>query len=321
MPRRAVVDGGRPRVGHAAVVDDGRVRAALVGVQPVDGGEGPGLLLALDEDPDVDGQVARAGELAGGVQQWPEVALVVRGAAGEHPAVADLRGERRRGPERRIADALDVVVAVDEHGRGVRAGGSQVADDERRAAVEAHEVGRAAGVADLRGGPLRGPVEVGGVPFARRDRGDPQPVDEVVQEGVGHGRQARAGPPGGRAETRPPVSAGPSLYRRHRPRTFADVVGQEHVVRTLRNAIEQGKVHHAYLFVGSRGTGKTSMAKILAACLNCVNGPTTDAVRRLRVVRGHRQRDLARRHRDGRGVQQLGRRHPRAARAASRSRR
>ncbi|MGN6872158.1 MAG: DNA polymerase III subunit gamma/tau, partial [Solirubrobacteraceae bacterium] len=71
------------------------------------------------------------------------------------------------------------------------------------------------------------------------------------------------------------MSTGPSLYRRHRPRTFDDVVGQEHVVRTLRNAVEQGKVHHAYLFVGSRGTGKTSMAKILAACLNCSNGPTT----------------------------------------------
>jgi DNA polymerase-3 subunit gamma/tau len=65
------------------------------------------------------------------------------------------------------------------------------------------------------------------------------------------------------------VSTGPSLYRRHRPRSFADVVGQEHVVRTLRNAVERGQVHHAYLFVGSRGTGKTSMAKILAACLNC----------------------------------------------------
>ena len=72
------------------------------------------------------------------------------------------------------------------------------------------------------------------------------------------------------------MSAGPSLYRRHRPRTFADVVGQQHVVRTLRNAVEQGKVHHAYLFVGSRGTGKTSMAKILAACLNCTNGPTVE---------------------------------------------
>ncbi len=70
------------------------------------------------------------------------------------------------------------------------------------------------------------------------------------------------------------MSTGPSLYRRHRPRTFADVVGQEHVVRTLSNAVSQGKVHHAYLFVGSRGTGKTSMAKILAACLNCVEGPT-----------------------------------------------
>ncbi len=67
----------------------------------------------------------------------------------------------------------------------------------------------------------------------------------------------------------------PSLYRRHRPRTFDDVVGQEPVVRTLRNAIERDSVHHAYLFVGSRGTGKTSMAKILAAALNCVNGPTT----------------------------------------------
>jgi DNA polymerase-3 subunit gamma/tau len=71
------------------------------------------------------------------------------------------------------------------------------------------------------------------------------------------------------------VSTSASLYRRHRPRTFADVVGQAHVVQTLENAVSQGKVHHAYLFVGSRGTGKTSMAKILAACLNCENGPTT----------------------------------------------
>jgi DNA polymerase III subunit gamma/tau len=67
-----------------------------------------------------------------------------------------------------------------------------------------------------------------------------------------------------------------SLYRRHRPRSFADVVGQDAVVRTLRNAVERGRVHHAYLFVGSRGTGKTSMAKILAACLNCERGPTVE---------------------------------------------
>ncbi|MEI7692661.1 MAG: DNA polymerase III subunit gamma/tau, partial [Actinomycetes bacterium] len=72
------------------------------------------------------------------------------------------------------------------------------------------------------------------------------------------------------------MSAAPSLYRRHRPRNFADVVGQEHVVRTLTNAVNGGNVHHAYLFVGSRGTGKTSMAKILAACLNCEQGPTAE---------------------------------------------
>jgi DNA polymerase-3 subunit gamma/tau len=67
-----------------------------------------------------------------------------------------------------------------------------------------------------------------------------------------------------------------SLYRRHRPRTFDDVVGQEHIVRTLRNAVELDKVHHAYLFVGSRGTGKTSMAKLLACALNCEGGPRVD---------------------------------------------
>ncbi|MEJ7714956.1 MAG: DNA polymerase III subunit gamma/tau [Thermoleophilaceae bacterium] len=67
-----------------------------------------------------------------------------------------------------------------------------------------------------------------------------------------------------------------SLYRRHRPRTFEQVVGQESVVRTLRNAIELGKVHHAYLFVGSRGTGKTSMAKLLACALNSEGGPRID---------------------------------------------
>jgi DNA polymerase III subunit gamma/tau len=65
------------------------------------------------------------------------------------------------------------------------------------------------------------------------------------------------------------TSSAQSLYRKHRPRSFSDVVGQEPVVRTLRHAVERGKVHHAYLFVGSRGTGKTSMAKILASCLNC----------------------------------------------------
>ncbi|MDX6562550.1 MAG: polymerase subunit gamma/tau [Gaiellales bacterium] len=65
-----------------------------------------------------------------------------------------------------------------------------------------------------------------------------------------------------------------SLYRTYRPRTFADVVGQDHIVRTLGSAVEQGRIAHAYLFSGPRGTGKTSLAKILAKALNCENGPT-----------------------------------------------
>ena len=60
-----------------------------------------------------------------------------------------------------------------------------------------------------------------------------------------------------------------ALYRRYRPQRFADVLGQEHVTRALRNAVQEGKVAHAYLFSGPRGTGKTSTARILAMALNC----------------------------------------------------
>jgi DNA polymerase-3 subunit gamma/tau len=65
-----------------------------------------------------------------------------------------------------------------------------------------------------------------------------------------------------------------ALYRKYRPQDFDDVVGQEAVVRTLRNAIELGQLRQAYLFAGPRGTGKTSMARILAKALNCTAGPT-----------------------------------------------
>jgi DNA polymerase-3 subunit gamma/tau len=65
-----------------------------------------------------------------------------------------------------------------------------------------------------------------------------------------------------------------ALYRKYRPQTFAEVVGQEAVVRTLTNAIEQDKVRQAYLFAGPRGTGKTSVARILAKSINCAHGPT-----------------------------------------------
>src|SRR6478735_4773788 len=66
----------------------------------------------------------------------------------------------------------------------------------------------------------------------------------------------------------------PALYRKYRPQTFEEVVGQEAVVRTLTNAITQGKVRQAYLFAGPRGTGKTSLARILAKSVNCAHGPT-----------------------------------------------
>src|SRR5213595_4033956 len=65
-----------------------------------------------------------------------------------------------------------------------------------------------------------------------------------------------------------------ALYRKYRPQYFDDVVGQEAIVRTLRNAISSGQVRQAYLFAGPRGTGKTSLARILAKGLNCEQGPT-----------------------------------------------
>jgi DNA polymerase-3 subunit gamma/tau len=64
--------------------------------------------------------------------------------------------------------------------------------------------------------------------------------------------------------------------RKYRPKSFADVLGQDHVVRTLRNAIEKERLAHAYLFVGPRGTGKTSTARIFAKALNCSGGPSVD---------------------------------------------
>jgi DNA polymerase-3 subunit gamma/tau len=65
-----------------------------------------------------------------------------------------------------------------------------------------------------------------------------------------------------------------ALYRKYRPSVFADVIGQEHVTTPLSNALESGKIHHAYLFSGPRGCGKTSSARIMARSLNCEKGPT-----------------------------------------------
>jgi DNA polymerase III subunit gamma/tau len=67
-----------------------------------------------------------------------------------------------------------------------------------------------------------------------------------------------------------------ALARKYRPQSFSDVIGQDTVVRTLQNAIEGKRIHHAYLFAGVRGVGKTTAARILAKALNCVKGPTTE---------------------------------------------
>ena len=64
------------------------------------------------------------------------------------------------------------------------------------------------------------------------------------------------------------------IARKYRPQTFRDVVNQEHVKTTLENAIAQNRIAHGYIFSGQRGTGKTTVARILARCLNCIKGPT-----------------------------------------------
>ncbi|HOK78005.1 MAG TPA: DNA polymerase III subunit gamma/tau, partial [Verrucomicrobiota bacterium] len=66
------------------------------------------------------------------------------------------------------------------------------------------------------------------------------------------------------------------LARKYRPQRFEEVVGQEHVTQTLTNAIKQGRIAHAYIFCGPRGTGKTTIARIFAKCLNCTGGPKVD---------------------------------------------
>jgi DNA polymerase III subunit gamma/tau len=94
--------------------------------------------------------------------------------------------------------------------------------------------------------------------------------------------QTMAGDAPGTVHENPARAGGPSppaplaLYRKYRPATFAEVKGQEHVTEPLRQALRNGRIHHAYLFSGPRGCGKTSSARILARSLNCEQGPTPD---------------------------------------------
>ncbi len=77
-----------------------------------------------------------------------------------------------------------------------------------------------------------------------------------------------------------------AFYRKYRPSTFTDVVGQEHITKTLENAVKTGKTSHAYLFTGSRGTGKTSCAKILAKAVNCINSHNGNPCNECEICKG-----------------------------------
>ena len=103
------------------------------------------------------------------------------------------------------------------------------------------------------------------------------------------------------------------VARRYRPQRFEDVVGQDHVVQALRNAIRLNRLAQAYLFCGTRGVGKTSMARIFAKCLNCVNGPTEEPCQVCDICQAIAVGPGRRRDRDRRGQQQRRRAGPRAA--------
>lgn len=77
-----------------------------------------------------------------------------------------------------------------------------------------------------------------------------------------------------------------ALYRVWRPQTFADIIGQEHVTKTLQNALLQQKISHAYLFSGPRGTGKTTAAKVLAKTVNCLKAPVSEPCNECEICKG-----------------------------------
>lgn len=88
-----------------------------------------------------------------------------------------------------------------------------------------------------------------------------------------------------------------ALYRKFRPQEFEDVKGQEHIVTTLKNQIKADRIGHAYLFCGTRGTGKTTVAKIFAKAVNCEH-PVDKSLWTMPCMSGHCRRDFYECHRD-----------------------
>jgi DNA polymerase III subunit gamma/tau len=143
-----------------------------------------------------------------------------------------------------------------------------------RAAVrgaDAHDV-------DGGGKPSASAIRLGARPLARRPSHEPPQGRKAAR--VSGPWRVRGGSFEFRARERPWVGGGEvlrmslALYRKYRPSTFAEVIGQEHVTEPLQQALRNNRVHHAYLFSGPRGCGKTSSARILARSLNCEQGPT-----------------------------------------------
>ena len=95
-----------------------------------------------------------------------------------------------------------------------------------------------------------------------------------------------------------------ALYRKFRPTSFEDVKGQDHIITTLQNQIKANRIGHAYLFCGTRGTGKTTVAKIFAKAVNCEHPVERKSVRRVRDVPFDRGGNVDECDRDRRGVQQ-----------------
>ncbi|TRY16786.1 DNA polymerase III subunit gamma and tau [Tessaracoccus rhinocerotis] len=125
-----------------------------------------------------------------------------------------------------------------------------------------------------------GPDLFGGVDDDDRPAPPATPAAEVGTDTVAEAPVQELAPPPSRQEPgprRPESPAAPlALYRRYRPDTFSEVIGQEHVTVPLQRALDNNKVNHAYLFSGPRGCGKTTSARILARCLNCETGPTSN---------------------------------------------